>query len=103
MKNVITAPNPLVDHTSFIFQPKQPVTGGLDVQIQIYNLNGIKVRVLEKSYSDPIGITSQNNIVWDGTDSNGKKLTNGLYPFKIIFRGSDGSYSETSQKIMIIR
>ena len=103
MKNVITAPNPMTDHTDFCFQPRFPVNGGLTVQIHIYNLNGINVQNLNAGYPDPQSEGQQNKISWDGTDTYGNKLRTGLYPYKIIFLGSDGSISETSQKLMIIR
>ncbi|MCX6305878.1 MAG: type IX secretion system sortase PorU [Bacteroidetes bacterium] len=101
VKNVMNAPNPLVDQTNFIFQPQQSGGGGLDVQIKIYNLKGIQVYTILKSYSDPL--ISTPKISWDGTDSNGKKLSNGIYPYKITFKSNNGAYSETSQKLMIMR
>ncbi|MFZ4521540.1 MAG: type IX secretion system sortase PorU [Bacteroidales bacterium] len=100
VKNVMNAPNPLVDHTNFIFQ-QQVDGGGLDVQIKIYSLKGVMVRMLEKSYTDPL--SSASGIAWDGTDSGGKVLENGLYPYKITFKAKSGAYTETSQKLMIIR
>jgi hypothetical protein len=99
--NVMNVPNPLVDHTSFIFQPQQLSGGGLDVQIAIYNLHGMLVRILDQSFPDPAG--AQLELLWDGTDSNGRKLSNGLYPYKIVFKSANGAYSETSQKLMITR
>jgi hypothetical protein len=101
VKNVMTAPNPLVDRTDFIFQPQPFDGGGLDVQIKIYSLKGIQVRTLSMSYDVPI--TSAPKISWDGTDANGTLLSNGIYPYKIIFKASNGAYTETSQKLMIMR
>jgi hypothetical protein len=101
VKNVMTAPNPLVDHTDFIFQPQQAENGGLNVQIAIYNLQGIQVRTLAQTYPEPLIVSPK--ISWDGTDFNGHRLNNGIYPYKIIFKAKNGAYSETSQKLMIMR
>lgn len=101
VKNVMNAPNPLVENTNFIFQPQQFDGGGLDVQIKIYNLQGMLVRTLIKNYTELL--TASPKISWDGTDSNGKKLGNGLYPYKIIFKAENGAYTETCQKLMIAR
>jgi flagellar hook assembly protein FlgD len=101
VKNVMNAPNPLVDQTNFVFQPQLDGSGGLDVQIKIYNLQGIPVRTLAQSYVEPLVLSPK--ITWDGTDSNGKILSNGIYPYKIMFKAKNGAYTETSQKLMIIR
>jgi flagellar hook assembly protein FlgD len=101
VKNVMNAPNPLVDHTNFIFQPQQFDGGALNVQIQIYNLQGIMVRKLEQNYPDPMAAGLK--IPWDGTDANGRNLSNGIYPYKVIFNATNGANSMTAQKLMIIR
>jgi hypothetical protein len=103
VKNVVNAPNPMADYTSFLFQPQQSFGGSMNVQISIYNLNGILVRTIESSYPEPLASSVMPPLSWDGTDSNGKKLSNGIYPYKIIFKGINGAYSETSQKLVIIR
>ena len=101
VKNVMTAPNPLVDVTNFVFQPQPGTSGDLDVQIKIYNLQGIQVRTLTQNYTEPMIVAPK--ISWDGTDSNGKQLSNGIYPYKILFKATSGAYTETSQKLMIMR
>jgi hypothetical protein len=103
VKNVINAPNPMFDHTSFLFQPSQSYGTGLDVQIRIYNLNGTLVRTLASSFPEPLINCVLPQLSWDGTDTNGKKLSSGIYPYKIIFKGMNGAYSETNQKLVIIR
>jgi len=40
---------------------------------------------------------------WNGTTNAGTVLRNGVYPYKLTFRGSDGSYTEISQKLLILR
>jgi len=101
VKNVMNVPNPLVDHTSFVFEPQIYQSGGLNVQISIYNLNGILVKTINQSYSEPLA--GSPSIAWNGTDSNGKPLKAGIYPYKIVFKAGNGSSSATSQKLIIVR
>lgn len=75
----------------------------MEIQIRIYNLNGIMVRTLAATYEESLLLSVLPPLSWDGTDSNGKKLSNGIYPYKIIFKGRNGAYSETNQKLVILR
>jgi hypothetical protein len=97
--NIINAPNPLFTHTWFRFEQQQ-YTGGLDVTIRISDINGRIVNTITHTFTDSIEIPE---IYWDGTDANGHKLSSGIYPYKIMFKGKNGSYSEASQKVVIIR
>ncbi|MEI7661321.1 MAG: type IX secretion system sortase PorU [Bacteroidota bacterium] len=102
-QNVRNAPNPMSDHTSFIFQAHQVDFTGLDVTIQIFNMHGLRVRTLSASLTESSSAAGSSRLTWDGTDSHGQKLSNGVYPYKISFSGKNGGYSETSQKLVIIR
>lgn len=97
--NIVNSPNPLFTYTYFRFEQQQ-YTGGLDVTIRISDVNGRVVNTLSQSFPEPL-VASE--ILWDGTDANGRKLSSGIYPYKIMFRGANGSYSEASQKVVIIR
>jgi hypothetical protein len=103
VKNVMNAPNPMSDHTNFIFKPHQFDFSGVDVTVRIYNMEGTQVNLLSSSFSELAVSSGAAQISWNGTDSNGKNLPNGLYPYKISFSGRNGGYSETTQKLMIIR
>ena len=103
VRKVMTAPNPMSDHCSFVFQSNQVDYAGMDVSIQIYNLHGDRVRTLSASFSSPEALAGNSQLSWDGTDSDGRHLGNGIYPYKITFTGKNGGYSETTQKLMIIR
>ncbi len=102
-RNVMTAPNPMSDHTRFVFQTDQLNFTGILVTIHIFNLQGTCVRTLSADLTGPTASATTSQLSWDGTDSNGQRLSNGVYPYKIIFAGKNGSYTETSQKLVIIR
>jgi hypothetical protein len=104
VKQVMNIPNPLFDHTWFIFQPDKSAGGSLEVQINIYDITGRQVNTLTGNWGEMgSDIPDQAKLYWDGTDANGKKLSTGIYPYKIIFQGRNGAFTETSQKLVIIR
>ena len=101
VKKVMNIPNPMFDHTAFVFQPDPPVDGPLEVQIQIYNLTGRLVHTIKATYQMPLDTLPA--LSWDGTDDAGNKLSSGIYPYKILFRTDAGEVTQTSQKLVIIR
>jgi len=100
VKNIQNHPNPFMDKTWFYFEPVQN-PGGLDVQIHIFDLAGRPVRDLGAYF--PQHLTDLSRLEWDGTDFNGNRVSTGVYPYKIIFKGRDGSYSQAAQKLVVIR
>jgi len=96
---ILNSPNPMFTYTNFWFEPMKDA-GRLDIQIDIYNITGQPVRTLNFSYSENV---PGPVCTWDGTDVNGRKLSSGIYPYKIKFKGKDGLYAEASQKLVIIR
>jgi len=99
VKKIMNFPNPMSDYTNFWFEPMKDA-GRLDVEIDIYNITGKRVVTLNYSYPETI---PGPLCIWDGTDANGRILGNGIYPYKIKFRGNNGMYTEASQKLMIFR
>ncbi len=99
VKSIINTPNPLHTCTYFRFEQQQ-FTGGLDVTIRICDVSGHEVMTINRSFASPVELPE---IYWDGTDMNGRKLSSGIYPYKIMFRGKNGSYTEASQKVVIVR
>lgn len=98
---VITAPNPMTESTRFLFSPNADFPDDIDIVVQIFNLQGVLQTTLRATWQNPL--KAGLSLTWDGTTSSGATLANGLYPYKIVFRGKDGSYYETNQKLMILR
>ena len=99
IQNIFCYPNPAKTETHFSFNPVN-TTGGFDVIIDIYNLWGIKLKSITESY--PESGTGPVTIAWDLTDGSGNKLFSGIYPFTVKFSGVNGSFLNTSGKIVII-
>jgi hypothetical protein len=100
LQQVKNFPNPVVSSTTFVFSSMN-IPGDLDVQILIYSSTGQLVRKLEKKFAE----TNQDSqiISWDSTGENGNLLSRGIYPYRVIIKGSGGSYAQASQKLVIVR
>jgi hypothetical protein len=100
IRQVKNFPNPMVSGTTFVFSSMN-ITGDLDVQILIYTSTGQLVKTLEKKIAE----TTQDAqiITWDGNGNNGKPLSGGIYPYRVIIRGANGNYAQTAQKLVIVR
>jgi hypothetical protein len=100
VQQVRNIPNPLRTDTKFVFSSTN-ITGDLDVQIFIYSTTGQLVKTIEKEITE----TAENVqvIPWDGDGDNGNPLSNGIYIYRVILKGSDGSVAQASQKIVIMR
>jgi hypothetical protein len=70
-KFVRSYPNPFRTSISVTYNVGVPSM----IQVAIYSLTGEKVRVLADQYNE----SGMHTIAWDGRDSNGKKLPNGIY------------------------
>jgi flagellar hook assembly protein FlgD len=100
IQSLLNYPNPFKESTKFTFehnQADQPV----EVKIQIYSLEGQLVATLEEQYfSDGYRYTSAE---WDGTNEAGSKLRQGMYVYKVIMKNYDGTSSQETSKLVILR
>jgi len=69
-------PNPFNPLTNISFS--LPADGKVD--LNVYNIRGQKVRVLANAESRTEGV---QNIQWNGTDDNGKRVGSGIYFYKL--------------------
>ncbi|MCD6565783.1 MAG: type IX secretion system sortase PorU [Bacteroidales bacterium] len=91
-------PNPFSDHTTFSFEHNK--TGvNMEFRLQIFALSGHLVRSFVRQIT-PGGYRTEP-IVWDGKNENGKKLSAGIYIYRIIVRSSDGTDQEESGKMIM--
>jgi len=72
-------PNPFNPETSIRFALSEPGV----VTIEVYNLLGLRVRVLEGPF--PAG---EGELVWDGRDSSGRPAASGVYFYKLVSEGT---------------
>ncbi|MDP8231616.1 MAG: choice-of-anchor D domain-containing protein [Candidatus Zophobacter franzmannii] len=82
-------PNPFNPETTISFDLKQNER----VSIDIYNIKGQKVKSLtNENYN-----AGRNHVVWTGTDSYNRKVSSGIYFFKM----KAGTYTKTKKMILM--
>jgi hypothetical protein len=99
VQKVRNIPNPLRTNTKFVFS-SMTITGDVNVEILIYSFTGQLVKTINRKVVESSGEIQV--IPWDGYGENGKPLSNGIYPYRIILQGGNES-AMASQKIVILR
>ncbi len=72
-------PNPFAEQTAIEYTP------GMDVTIQVHDLNGRKVRTLP-AWSGPLG---RSIAIWDGRDDENRRVPAGVYYVRFVPRTGD--------------
>jgi len=83
-------PNPFNPETTISFSTTE---AELNTQITIYNLKGQKIKQLINEVL-PVGVHS---VIWDGTDENNKKVSSGVYLYKM----QTGKFEKTKKMILM--
>jgi hypothetical protein len=100
VQHLFNYPNPFFERTTFSFEYNQPNTE-MTIQIDIYSLTGQKVKTLRQPlYSNGF---RENTIEWDGSDDNGARIGSGIYVYNVKVTMPDGSTTQKSSKLMVIR
>ena len=100
LESIMNYPNPLIESTQFSFEHNQ-TDQPLEVTIRIYTMNGQLVQTLTDQYF--AGGYKYHSIAWKGTDEGGNKLNQGMYIYKVLVRNYNGSVSEETDKLIILR
>ncbi|MFQ5628524.1 MAG: C25 family cysteine peptidase [bacterium] len=95
LQNVLNYPNPFDRETEFTFTLSQPAD---EVRIKIYTVAGRLIQTLEVFGAQP----GFNRIRWDGRDTDGDEIANGVYLYKIIAR-QGGKQVERIEKLAVAR
>ena len=96
----INYPNPFNESTTFEFVHSR-VGEDLEAELKIYSLTSQLVD--NKQFSIPASQYRVTLATWDGTDSQGNKLGNGVYLAKVSVRSLlDGSKNEQFTKLFIL-
>jgi hypothetical protein len=84
ISNLLNYPNPFTTSTAFVFT----ITGSevpQNIRIQILTITGKIVREITTNELGPIHVGRNiTDFKWDGTDSYGQKLANGVYLYRVI-------------------
>lgn len=92
--NLLNYPNPFTTSTQFVFT----VTGTEvpdNLRIQIFSASGKVVKEISREELGDLHIgTNITPYRWDGTDTYGDRLANGVYFYRVIVRNNDGTQIE---------
>ncbi|MFZ4521541.1 MAG: type IX secretion system sortase PorU [Bacteroidales bacterium] len=99
-QQLLNYPNPMKDHTTFSWETNQ-VDQHLEVEIQIFTLNGRLVKTLKESYFAQ-GFHA-SSIQWDGTQDDGSKISSGLYIYSVQLMNPGGYAAQRTSKLVVIR
>ena len=84
ISNLLNYPNPFTTSTAFVFS----ITGNevpQNMRIQILTITGKIVREITKDELGPIHVGRNiTEFKWDGTDTYGQKLGNGVYLYRVL-------------------
>jgi hypothetical protein len=100
VQQVKNFPNPMRTATTFMFSSMN-ITGDVNVEILIYTYTGQLIKTIRKKINETTA--DAQFIQWDGNGENGNPLSNGIYPYRVILKGSKGSFAQASQKLVIVR
>ncbi|HDO27760.1 MAG TPA: T9SS type A sorting domain-containing protein, partial [Bacteroidetes bacterium] len=99
LTNVINYPNPFTNETRFGFTNNK--SGEiLEVQINIFDINGRLIRSLENKVNTESNYRS--SISWDGRDYNGSPIPAGFYSYLITVTDRFGNKTTQHQKLIKI-
>jgi hypothetical protein len=92
-------PNPAEDHTTFIFEHNK-ADEELSVILSVFDMTG---RLIYEVRSNIVTTGFNTKLAeWDLTDTNGNKIRQGVYPYRIRV-SKNGSTTDAYQKIIILR
>ncbi|MFH0882076.1 MAG: type IX secretion system sortase PorU, partial [bacterium] len=102
LNNVINWPNPFSKTTNFTFELSEPA----EVTIKIFTPSGRLVKEIgplqaNAGFNYPGGTSSE--LRWNGWDRFGDPIANGVYLYKVVALGENGTRDETIGKLLRIR
>jgi hypothetical protein len=99
LTNLLSYPNPFSDVTRFSAGHNRP-DKEMEITITIFNAGGNALRIIkEHVYTYGYALP---DIPWDGCDSNGGKLSHGLYLWRIEAVTNDGEKASATGRIIIL-
>ena len=102
LDHLLNAPNPFMDHTSFIFEHNQSCEI-MNVEIDIYNSTGQLVKIIKAEVNSTGYRVGPGQLTWNGRSDSGAKLSSGLYIYRLKAQNSNGEWIEKSNKLILLK
>ena len=91
LSNLLNYPNPFSTSTCFVYTMTGAETP-TQFKVQIMTVSGKVVReILGAEFGPLLTGTHQSNFCWDGRDTYGDQLANGVYLYRVVAKKADGS------------
>jgi hypothetical protein len=103
LKNLRNYPNPFYDFTTFAFEHNACSGQNFEVTVEIYNLAGQLVGVLQRNVENApayIGSLDDTSLRWNGRHQNGSILPAGMYIYKVKLKTSTGKETHKTGKLI---
>jgi hypothetical protein len=99
LKNLFNYPNPVLDETKITAEHNRP-DEQLVITISIFDMSGRIIKIIRTSeYSSGYQLLP---VIWDGNSDGGKRVTRGIYPYKVSVRTESGETAVGSGRLIIL-
>lgn len=82
--DILPYPSPFKDYTFITFRLLSPA----EVSLDIFTITGRKIWSAEKSHMQ----VGYNQIKWEGADRNGKRVSRGIYIYRLVAKNNEKDY-----------
>jgi hypothetical protein len=105
VRDLYPYPNPMNTHTTFAFRIEGGTQQPEDFRLRIYTLSGRLIRAFRSSdVNDGGGLRiGWNTLRWDGRDADGDRVATGVYLYRVVVRGENGTFEGDVEKVAVIR
>lgn len=99
LKNTLAFPNPFEDDLGTFFSFNLTSGTPADVLIRVYTVSGRLIYTTTQSGMQP----GYHQIPWDGRDSDGSRIANGIYVYRLVARSPTATASHEGRLVKIRR
>lgn len=99
IEEVVNYPNPVSEYTYFRFTHNQP-DATFQTLIEIFDLSGRRIDAMQ--FTNTSGGKNSSPVRWEPADR-GLQLKNGIYPYRVTIRSSEGELASKSGKMIMGR
>jgi flagellar hook assembly protein FlgD len=92
-------------HTTFAFRVEGGTQQPEDFRLRIYTLSGRLIRAFRAADVNGGGgpRVGWNTLRWDGRDADGDRVATGVYLYRVVVRGENGTFMGDVEKVAVIR
>jgi hypothetical protein len=99
LKNLINYPNPVNNETKITAEHNRP-DEELGITVSIFDMTGRVIRTIRTSeYSSGYQL---NPINWDRTSEGGRRVGQGIYPYRVTVKTGSGETAESTARMIIL-